>query len=128
MVIAIWASAFLAAVLHIVFFLAESVLWRKPAVRKGFSMSREQAETTRLLAFNQGFYNLLLAGGMLAGLALWAGGYEVVGLTLLGWNGLSMLIAGVVLMLSAPELKRGAVAQALPPAVLLVLLAVWVQG
>lgn len=60
----------LVAVLHVGFFYLEAVLWAKPAGRKIFGMSREEAEATKVLAMNQGAYNLgaaaLLAWAALA--------------------------------------------------------------
>ncbi len=125
---AMWVSALLAGVMHVVFFCAESLWWQKPAVRKGFLMTAEQAETTRLLAFNQGFYNLMLAAGTFIGLGYWAAGRDTVGLTLIAWNCLTMVVAALVLISSAPQLKRGAVAQAAPPLVFLILLALQLTG
>ncbi|CAN5841688.1 hypothetical protein BH23ACT12_BH23ACT12_15670 [soil metagenome] len=52
MVGAMWAAALVAGLLHVVIFCAESLWWQKPAVYRGFLMTAEQAETTRLLAFN----------------------------------------------------------------------------
>lgn len=123
-----WVSALLAGVMHVVFFCAESLWWQKPAVRKGFLMTAEQAETTRLLAFNQGFYNLMLAAGTFIGLGYWAAGRDTIGLTLIAWNCLTMVVAALVLISSAPQLKRGAVAQAAPPLVFLILLALRMTG
>jgi putative membrane protein len=125
---AMWVSALLAGVMHVVFFCAESLWWQKPAVRKGFLMTAEQAETTRLLAFNQGFYNLMLAAGTFIGLGYWAAGRDTIGLTLIAWNCLTMVVAALVLISSAPQLKRGAVAQAAPPLVFLILLALRMTG
>lgn len=125
---AMWGAGLLAGIMHVVFFCAESLWWQKPAVAKGFGMSTEQAETTRLIAFNQGFYNLMLALGTFAGLGVWAAGYETVGLTLVGWNCLTMVVAALVLVSSAPHLKRGAAAQAAPPLVFLVLLALYLSA
>ncbi len=85
-------------------------------------MTAEQAETTRLLAFNQGVYNLMLALAALGGLGLWAAGYETIGLTLAGYGCLSMLVAAMALIASAPPLKRGAAIQAGPALVFLVFL------
>ena len=51
------ATLFVAA-LHIGFFVLESVLWTTPAVRKMFGNTAADAETTRVLALNQGLYNL----------------------------------------------------------------------
>lgn len=91
-------------------------------------MTAEQAETTRLLAFNQGVYNLMLALATLGGLAFWASGYETIGLTLAGYGCLSMFVAAVALISSAPELKRGAAVQAGPSLVFLVLLLIKIAG
>ena len=128
MVVGMWVAALLAGLLHLVIFCAESLWWRKPAVYKGFLMTAEQAETTRLMAFNQGVYNLMLALAALGGLGLWAAGYETVGLTLAAFGCFSMVIAGLALIGSAPKLKKGAVAQAGPPLVFLILLLIRVTG
>lgn len=48
------------AALHALFALAETVGWNGMAKRLG--MSKEDTETTRSLALNQGFYNLGIAG------------------------------------------------------------------
>lgn len=128
MTVAMWVAALAAGVMHVVFFCAESLWWQKPAVAKGFGMSSEQADTTKIIAFNQGFYNLMLAVGTFAGLAAWASGRETIGLTLLAWNCLTMVVAALVLISSAPHLKRGAVAQAAPPLVFLILLVIRVAG
>lgn len=54
----------LVAVLHVVFMVVETFLWTTPGVRKRFGQSAEQAETTRVLAANQGVYNGALAGAI----------------------------------------------------------------
>ena len=48
----------LVAALHIVFFILESVLWTSPRVIRLFEHTEEEATATRVLALNQGFYNL----------------------------------------------------------------------
>jgi len=53
--------AALAALLHVYIWVLESFLWTAPRTRATFGTSAEEAETTKLLAFNQGFYNLFLA-------------------------------------------------------------------
>ena len=128
MVFAMWGAALVAGVLHVVIFCAESLWWTKPAVYKGFLMTAEQAETTRLLAFNQGVYNLMLAVAALGGLLLWAMDYETVGLTLAAFGCLSMVVAAIALLGSAPKLKRGAAAQGAPALIFLILLLVRVIG
>lgn len=56
------------ALLHVWFMVLESFLWTKPLGLKTFSMTPEMAEATRVLAFNQGIYNLFLAAGLFFGL------------------------------------------------------------
>ena len=123
-----WGAAVLAAVLHVIFFVAESILWEKPSVARNFGMTPEQSRTTRLIAFNQGFYNLMLALGTFAGLVLWTQGRESVGLGIAAWCCLSMVVAALVLLASAPKLKAGALVQGLPPLVFLILLALRLAG
>ena len=53
--------ALLAGAVHVAIFCMESLWWTTPAVRARFRQSEEHAQVTRLLAFNQGFYNLFLA-------------------------------------------------------------------
>lgn len=55
------------ALAHVAFMVLESVLWTRPAGRRIFGMSADEAQTTRVLALNQGLYN----GGLAVGLA-WA--------------------------------------------------------
>lgn len=59
----------LVAILHLGFFILESVLWTRPTGRRVFALSREDAEKTRVLAMNQGVYNAGVAAGLLWGLA-----------------------------------------------------------
>lgn len=116
-----WLAAILAAVVHVLIFCMESLWWTNPKVRVRFRQAPEQAEATKLFAFNQGFYNLFLAIGIFAGLALILGGHPVSGLTLVTWNCLSMFGAAIVLAASAPQLRRGAVIQGAAPLVFLLL-------
>lgn len=98
----------LASVLHILFFAIESILFQKPDGYKYFKMPEQDHRGAKLWAFNQGFYNLFFAFGMLAGVFLQQ---EV----LIIFCALSMIGAGVVLWASASRLKRGALIQMLPP-------------
>ena len=54
----------LVALLHLYFLVLEMFLWTRPLGRKVFRMSPEKAETTRVLAANQGLYNGFLAAGL----------------------------------------------------------------
>ena len=110
--------ALLAALLHTLIFCLESLWFMRPKVYKRFGAStREDAEAKRLFAFNQGFYNLFLAVGIFAGLALLhSGGSAVVAQTLVLFSCACMLCAGVVLLFSGVRrMLRAALAQALFP-------------
>ena len=68
MILASLVFAFVAALLHVYIFVMESVTWTRPATWKRFGVaSQADADTTRPLAYNQGFYNLFLAAGALVG-------------------------------------------------------------
>ena len=54
----------LAALLHVYIFVMESLTWTTPRTRAVFGTTAEEAQTTKMLAFNQGFYNLFLAVGV----------------------------------------------------------------
>ena len=116
-----WLAAILAGVVHVLIFCMESLWWTTPTVRVRFRQAPEQANATKLFAFNQGFYNLFLAIGTFAGLALVLIGHGGSGLTLVRWNCLSMLGAAIVLAASAPQLRRGAVIQGAAPLLFLLL-------
>ncbi len=58
----------LVAVLHAWFLVLEMFLWTRPPGLKTFRNTPEKAETTRVLAANQGLYNGFLAAGLLWGL------------------------------------------------------------
>jgi len=113
--------ALLAGVVHVLIFCMESLWWTSPSVRARFRQTAEHAETTRLFAFNQGFYNLFLAVGTFAGVALVLAGRPGPGLTLVSWNCLFMFGAAIVLVASAPQMRRGAVIQGAAPFLYLLL-------
>lgn len=121
MLTVMWLAAIVAGSVHVLIFCMESLWWTTPAVRERFRQAPEQADATRLFAFNQGFYNLFLALGTFAGLTLALTGFTTAGLTLISWNCLSMLGAAIVLAVSAPRMRRGALIQGAAPLVYLVL-------
>jgi len=123
MTLIMWLAAIIAGAVHVLIFCMESLLWTTPQVRARFRQSPEQAEATKLFALNQGFYNLFLALGTFAGLALVLTGHPRVGWALVYWNCLFMVGAAAVLAASAPQLRRGAVIQGAAPLLLLVLAA-----
>lgn len=108
----------LASLMHVLFFMLESVLWMKPPVRKIFKMTVEDAGVCRVMALNQGFYNLFLALGLLVGLVLFYQGKTSSGAALLAFGGMCMFGAALVLVVSTGVL-RGALLQGIPPLLLL---------
>jgi putative membrane protein len=68
----------LVALLHAYFMVLEMFLWTKPAGRRAFGTTQEQAEQSKVLAMNQGLYNGFLAAGLLWGLSLGDAGRGVV--------------------------------------------------
>jgi putative membrane protein len=58
----------LVALLHLYFLVLEMFLWTRPLGLKTFRNTPEKAQTTRVLAANQGLYNGFLAAGLVWGL------------------------------------------------------------
>jgi putative membrane protein len=112
----------LSALFHGYVFYLESIAWTRPATRRVFGVTTaEEADTMRPMAFNQGFYNLFLAIGAAVGVALLWNTFEVgLGLILLAAG--SMVLAALVLVASAPRLRRSALLQGAPPLVGIVLI------
>jgi len=124
MTIAALVFAALAAVLHVYIFVMESLTWTSPRTRATFGTTPEDAETTRLLAFNQGFYNLFLAVVTAAGIVAILMGHNDIGAALIFAGAGSMAAAAVVLVASSPDKARAALTQGTFPAIAVVLLAV----
>lgn len=111
LIIGLLLAAF-AAAFHMFIFVLESVRWTEPATRRIFGVATaEDAETTKALAFNQGFYNLFLAIAALLGVVLTLAGQPVVGLTLVFAGTGMMLAAALVLILSDRTKARAAAMQ-----------------
>ncbi|KON74886.1 DUF1304 domain-containing protein [Cellulosimicrobium cellulans] len=109
------ALAGVAAAIHVYIFVMESLTWTSARTRATFGTSREEAEATKELAFNQGFYNLFLAVLVVLGIVLYAADRQDVGLTLVVAGAGSMVAAGLVLILSSPSKARAALVQLVPP-------------
>ncbi|GAA3666556.1 DUF1304 domain-containing protein [Nocardioides ginsengisoli] len=115
----------LAALLHLYIWVMESLTWTSPRTRATFGTSQAEAEATKELAFNQGFYNLFLAVVTAAGIVgVAAADDDRVGATLVFTGAGSMVAAGLVLLLSSPDKARAAITQLAFPAVAVVLLAI----
>jgi putative membrane protein len=123
MIAAALIFAGLAALLHVYIFVMESLTWTSPRTRATFGTTPEEAETTKLLAFNQGFYNLFLAIVTAIGIAAMCLGHTAVGAALVFAGVGSMLAAAAVLLASSPDKARAAVTQGTFPLIAVVLLA-----
>lgn len=107
--------AALAALLHVYIWVLESFRWTEPATRKTFGTSESDAEVTRPLAYNQGFYNLFLA--IITGVGLVLLGPEHGTGTALALAGTgSMLAAALVLVTHDRSMARAAITQGTLPA------------
>jgi putative membrane protein len=124
MITAALVFAALAALLHVYIFTMESLTWTSPRTRATFGTTPEEAETTKLLAFNQGFYNLFLAIVAGIGIVAVALGHNAVGAALIFAGVGSMASAAVVLLASSPDKARAALTQGLFPVVAVVLLVI----
>ncbi|HEY1842920.1 MAG TPA: DUF1304 domain-containing protein [Mycobacterium sp.] len=124
MITAALVFAGLAGLLHVYIFTMESLTWTSKRTRAAFGTTPEEAETTKLLAFNQGFYNLFLAIAAGAGIVAVASGHRTVGAALVFAGVGSMAAAAVVLLASAPDKARAAVMQGTFPVIAVVLLVI----
>jgi putative membrane protein len=104
-----------AAALHVVIFSLESVRWSKPSTWRAFGIKTQtDADVVSPMAFNQGFYNLFLAGGIVVGLAL-ATVAPQAGFAIVFFAAISMVLAATVLISTSPKFARPALLQGLPP-------------
>ncbi len=115
------AAALFAAAIHAWFFVLESLWFMRPSVFGRFGIaSVEQARVVRSFAYNQGFYNLFLAAGVVIGVALASAGDAVAGRAVVLFACGSMIAAGVVLMTHNGSFARAAAIQAVPPLIAIV--------
>jgi len=116
------AAAIVAAAIHAWFFVLESLWFMRPAVFRRFGVgSEEQARIVRSFAYNQGFYNLFLAAGVVIGLVLCLAGDGVPGgraIVLFACG--SMVAAGVVLVTHNRAFAAASAIQAVPPLIAIV--------
>nr|WP_217625265.1 DUF1304 domain-containing protein [Bifidobacterium felsineum] len=118
----------MAGLLHVLIFVLESFRWTKPSTMKTFSItSAEEAEATKEMAYNQGFYNLFLGIMAVAGAVVTLLGQQTqqtIGITLMATGTASMVLAAMVLFTGSPDKRAAAVKQFTLPALSLVFLIV----
>lgn len=113
-----------AALLHVLFFIVETVLFAKPVGRRLFGVRDEQVSPTlTLFAANQGVYNLGLALVVVTGIVMLAlDPAAFAGTAVIVAGAAVMVLAGVALALTSRRMLRAALVQAVPPALAIVLL------
>ncbi|MBF4605210.1 putative membrane protein [Curtobacterium sp. PhB172] len=112
--------AVLAGLVHVYIWFLESIIWTSPRARKVFGIATEtEADATRSLAFNQGFYNLFLAIGAILGVVLVLAGNTATGWTLVVFSTASMLGAAVILIGSGRKYVNSAFKQGTLPLITL---------
>ncbi|UTT41206.1 DUF1304 domain-containing protein [Glutamicibacter mishrai] len=126
MIITALVLATLAALLHMYIFFMESLWWTTPKVRATFGSSQAEAEATKEMAFNQGFYNLFLAIATFVGVIFHIAGQTTIGSTLVFTGTGSMLLAALVLILSSPSKASAAIKQGVFPLLAVIALAIGV--
>ena len=117
------AAAVLVAIvagLHLYILVLEMFLWRTPFGRRAFGTTQEAADSSAVLAANQGLYNGFLAVGLLWGLI----GYGIVpGRAILTFFLACVVVAG--LYGGATVNRRIVLVQSVPAAIALML--VWLS-
>jgi putative membrane protein len=101
MTLVVWTFALLAALLHVVVFVREAVLFRRPGVHQRiFFVPTADVPAVRLWAFGVGFYNLFLACGLVGGVIACGAGHEAAGRALVTYICLFMFLSGLVLLVA----------------------------
>lgn len=111
----------LAGLLHVGFFVMESILFNHENVYTRFQLTTaEQVAIVEPFMYNQGWYNLFLAIAAFAGIILAGKWIKNAGETLAMYACLSMLGAAIVLFFSVPEMQRAAFVQGTFPLLALI--------
>jgi putative membrane protein len=113
-------AVFIVAALHVYFLVLEMFLWRRPLGLRTFRMTQEVADSSAVLAANQGLYNGFLAAGLLWA---WFGFGVVSGRGILTFFLACIIVAG--LYGGATVSRRIILIQSLPAAIALAL--VWLS-
>ncbi|NOK21833.1 DUF1304 domain-containing protein [Corallococcus carmarthensis] len=108
--------AVIAALIHVLFFVMESIVFSRPTVWQRFGVkSQADADVLKGMAFNQGFYNLFLALGVLVGVALVHTAWETSGVAAVVFGCACMLLAAVVLLSTDRRFLQASIIQGALP-------------
>ena len=102
----------------------ESFFFRDQRFRRLFLIKPEDTDAVRMWTFNLGFYNTIWGVGAIAGAVMLTGAEPTAGRALLLFTCLGHVLLGFILVLSERRLWASAIAEALLPAVIAVLLLV----
>ncbi|NTX01654.1 MULTISPECIES: DUF1304 domain-containing protein [unclassified Myxococcus] len=121
--------AVIAALIHVLFFVMESIVFSRPEVWQRFGLkSQAEADVLKPMALNQGFYNLFLALGVLVGVALVRTGAVTSGVAAVMFGCACMALAALVLVSSNRHFLLASVVQGALPLLAIVLVAVHARG
>ena len=121
--------AVLAALLHVLFFVMESIVFSQPQVWRRFGLkSQADADVVKPMALNQGFYNLFLALGVLVGIALVHTDAVVSGVTAVVFGCACMALAAVVLVSSNRRFLKASIIQGTMPVLALAFITAHLAG
>ena len=109
-------------VLLIVVGIAESFFIRDQRLHRFFLVDPEDVDTVRLWTFNVGFYNIIWGTGTITGALMLAGTDAAAGRSLLLFTCAAHVILGITLFFSERRLWASAIAEALLPLVIAILL------
>lgn len=101
--------------IHVYILVLEMFLWTKPAGLRAFNLTAERAQSSKVLAMNQGLYNGFLAAGLLLSLVIGEGGFILAIFCLT-----CVIVAGIFGAITAS--RKIFFVQALPALIALVLL------
>jgi putative membrane protein len=118
-----WVLAALAGLLHVYIFVLEALRFDDPGTRAVFRIEPEHADAVRPWAWNQGWYNLFLAVGALAGAGFGLADHDGTSVPLVVLACGSMTAAALVLVLTDRRMQRSALLQGTIPTLALLALA-----
>lgn len=121
--------AVIAALIHVLFFVMESIIFSRPEVWTRFGLkSQADADILKPMALNQGFYNLFLALGVLVGVALVRTGAVTSGVAAVVFGCACMVLAALVLVSSNRHFFTASLVQGLLPLLAISLVVVQSRG